>query len=365
MLEVGEHTFEVRAVDVSGNVDPSAASHAWTIEPRPPFTPPVTTIHSGPDHTTTATDADFEFSADERLVDFKCALNSPLFVDCSWVTWPSIWSARGTVHVGGLAPGVHQFKVQASDRDLDEFGNAAPNVGTEAIWSWQVMAPPTPAEVTCGEILVESIRLENDLVDCEGNGLVIGRAGITIDLNGHIIDGVGIDSGILNPGFDGTTITNGTMTQFDYGVQLGAGTGRSVVSELRLEDNQEAGAALADADQDGHGNTVRRNTIVNNFHGIALYSGTRGAVLVDNALGGNNGDGIRSEHSKESRIERNEIHRLRRRRRAVRGRQRQRRVRQRRSRTTSSASPSAKSCSARTTTGSSATRSAASAPASA
>jgi len=32
-LETGSHTFEVRAVDEAGNVDPTPASHSWMIEP--------------------------------------------------------------------------------------------------------------------------------------------------------------------------------------------------------------------------------------------------------------------------------------------------------------------------------------------
>ena len=52
--------------------------------------------------------------------------------------------------------------------------------------------------------------LLNDLIDCQNNGLVIGTGSITVDLNGHTIDGVGIDNGIINMGFESATITNGT-----------------------------------------------------------------------------------------------------------------------------------------------------------
>ena len=43
-LGAGRHTFEVRAVDEAGNVDPTPASYAWTIVDE---TPPETTIDSG------------------------------------------------------------------------------------------------------------------------------------------------------------------------------------------------------------------------------------------------------------------------------------------------------------------------------
>ena len=306
ILEVGTHTFEVRAIDTSGNPDPSPAVHTWTILAPLPFRPPVTTIHAGPDHVTTQTDAFFEFSADERLSDFACSLDGSIFAPCDWLGMPTLMFARGSVQYAALPVGVHHFEVQARDRDVP------PNVGSPTKWSWRIDAPPVEAEVVCGEIIVESIRLANDLIDCEGNGIVIGRTGITLDLDGHLIDGVGLDSGVLNPGFDNVTVKNGQINEFDYGVQLGAGTGRSVVSGIRAELNQEAGIVLADADQLGpdgtaYGNTIRDNEITMNKHGIAIYSGTRNAVIRDNAIAGNNGDGLRLEHARGNRVEENDI----------------------------------------------------------
>ena len=57
---------------------------------------------------------------------------------------------------------------------------------------------------------MRSIIVTNDLIDCPGNGLIIGANGITVDLDGHIIDGVGIETGIANLGFNSATIKNGT-----------------------------------------------------------------------------------------------------------------------------------------------------------
>jgi hypothetical protein len=63
--------------------------------------------------------------------------------------------------------------------------------------------------VSCGQTITENTRLANDLIDCPGNGLVIGADDITLDLNGHTIDGDGdgfdscatdCDAGVDNTG---------------------------------------------------------------------------------------------------------------------------------------------------------------------
>ena len=300
ILDVGEHLFQVRAVDASGNPDPTPASHQWEILAPLPFRPPITTIHSGPDHSTVETIARFEFSSDERLSDFDCNFDGAGFAPCTWTTFDPLF-ARGTFTRIGLLPGVHEFQVQARDRDIP------PNVGSPAVWRWVVQSPPTPAEVSCGEILVESVQATNDLIDCPGHGLIVGKSGITVDLDGHVIDGLGLEAGILNHGFDNVTITNGTISEFDYGVQLNPGTGRNVISSMEVLHNQEGGIALADADQAGNGNTLRGNTITFNKIGIALYSGTKDTDVRENHLAANDAEGVYIEHASANRVERNEI----------------------------------------------------------
>src|SRR5207249_4792673 len=52
-------------------------------------------------------------------------------------------------------------------------------------------ADPVFASVHCGGVITQDTTLHNDLIDCPGAGLTIGAAGISIDLNGHTIDGQG------------------------------------------------------------------------------------------------------------------------------------------------------------------------------
>jgi large repetitive protein len=96
-----------------------------------------------------------------------------------------------------------------------------------------------PVHVSCGEVIVQDTKLANDLVDCQRHGIVIGAPNITLDLNGHTVDGNNVlfepcpedepcNSGIANSGlrdgrpfngegFPGVTIKNGTVREFAEG----------------------------------------------------------------------------------------------------------------------------------------------------
>jgi large repetitive protein len=58
--------------------------------------------------------------------------------------------------------------------------------------------------------------MANDLVDCPGDGLVIGADHITIDLGGHSISGVNApgSEGIADDSHVGVTVTDGTVSGF-------------------------------------------------------------------------------------------------------------------------------------------------------
>jgi CSLREA domain-containing protein len=295
-LANGEYTFEVRAVDFSDNADPTPASYTWAVE----LGAFQVSIDAKPDKVTVDTNATFEFSANRDAgVTFQCLrVDAGTDLTGLWATAPTCSSP---ITYEGLAPGEHEFWVQATDVD----GTGASDT---KMYAWTVGLAPVASQVACGQILTQSTRLTNDLVDCGGHGLIVGAPGITIDLDGHVIDGLGLDAGILNNGHDDVTITNGLITQFLYGVQLNPGTARNVVHDLRIEGNEEAGIALSDADQGADGNTIRNNSIVANEIGIALYTGTRHAVIRGNMLGANRGEGaILLEFASENLIEGNQI----------------------------------------------------------
>jgi parallel beta-helix repeat protein len=168
------------------------------------------------------------------------------------------------------------------------------------------MLPVKPL-MTCGQVLTQSTVVPHDLRDCPGDGLVVGADGITIDLAGYVVDGVGSGSGIRNDGYDSVTITNGTLEDFDHGVHLGPGTALNQVTQLIVQRNQESGIQLTDADDGANGNQVRDNRVASNGSGIALVQGTEHAVVEANHVSGSGKVGIRLELASVNRVAANSV----------------------------------------------------------
>jgi parallel beta-helix repeat protein len=84
--------------------------------------------------------------------------------------------------------------------------------------------PAFASHVNCGDTITADTTLDSDLVDCPGNGIIIGADNIELDLNGHTIGGDGelgcdefyaCDFGVDNTaGYDGVTIENGSVRDF-------------------------------------------------------------------------------------------------------------------------------------------------------
>ena len=93
--------------------------------------------------------------------------------------------------------------------------------------------------VSCGAVITTDTTLHRNLANCPNNGIVIGADNITLNLNGHTIDGdgaliaecpdgeacdVGVDNGA---GHSGVTIADGAITDFEFGIGvLGASDNR-------------------------------------------------------------------------------------------------------------------------------------------
>ena len=99
-LADGSHTFEARAVDSVGNVDPTPDSRQFIID----ATAPDTTITSGPTGTTEDDTPTFGFNSPDPGATFQCRVDNAAFTAC---TTPHTTAA--------LTNGSHTFEVRATD----------------------------------------------------------------------------------------------------------------------------------------------------------------------------------------------------------------------------------------------------------
>jgi hypothetical protein len=85
------------------------------------------------------------------------------------------------------------------------------------------------SHVGCGDTITTDTTLDSDLIDCANNGIVIGADDITLDLNGHVIDGDGTtaagcdlavefcNTGVAIEGHDGVAVMHGSVREFSVG----------------------------------------------------------------------------------------------------------------------------------------------------
>lgn len=161
------------------------------------------------------------------------------------------------------------------------------------------------AALTCGDAVTTSVVLTQDLTDCAGDGLVVAADGITVDLGGHILDGAFADDsvGVRNDGFDGVTITNGTVQQFERGVHLTNGANSGRIRQLTARSNGSDGIAVTRST----GDQIVNNTSLDNFTGIVIDDSAR--ILVEkNTAEFNQESGINLVGTRNSRILGNQVH---------------------------------------------------------
>ena len=147
---------------------------------------------------------------------------------------------------------------------------------TLALGAALASAPAFASQVHCGEVLTHNTTLDNDLLACPGDGLVIGADGITVNLNGHLLEGTGgsnggnviygdTEDGVDNTaGHSGVTIENGEIRGFDTGVKLYEAD-RNRVQGLNSHGNL-AGAILVES----VGNRVESSSFRRNSYGVYL-----------------------------------------------------------------------------------------------
>src|SRR5215217_6314362 len=108
-------------------------------------------------------------------------------------------------------------------------------VGATAVGGGRARA----SQVSCGDTITVDTTLQQDLVNCPNRGVEIGADGVTLDLNGHLVDGDGTpvadcnvprgpcDVGLFNDSHDGVTVIHGSVREFGVGVLFGTLMGRA------------------------------------------------------------------------------------------------------------------------------------------
>jgi|tagenome__1003787_1003787.scaffolds.fasta_scaffold20945952_3 parallel beta-helix repeat protein len=203
-----------------------------------------------------------------------------------------------------------------------DLGRVAPRLAVMAIVASTCLLFGTTdqalaARVTCGQTIVANTKLANDLIDCPSNGIVIGADNITLDLNGHVIDGDAsefagcppdepCDLGVFSSGFDGVTIKGGTVREFTFGVILD-GAENARLSRLALNDNLWSGLLVAGtAHSTVEGLSVTGNGLTTDQAGIDVFD-SHDLAIERNSVVGNGDIGFYIIGLENSRIDGNSV----------------------------------------------------------
>jgi parallel beta-helix repeat protein len=184
--------------------------------------------------------------------------------------------------------------------------------GLTVLGSGQALA----SHVSCGDTITTDTTLDSDLVNCPNNGIVIGASNITLDLNGHTIDGDGTpvdpcpegeacDVGVLNrAGYDRLTIMGGTIRQFVAGIVAEAGAAHNRLHHLAVSNITEVAIIVVDSTDSVIEKTAMSDPGV---VGLLLLD-SQGALVARNSVSGSTGYAMALFGVDDSRIQHNKLH---------------------------------------------------------
>lgn len=96
---------------------------------------------------------------------------------------------------------------------------------------------------SCGQTVTKDMELTEDLLGCEGDGIIVDADGVTIDLKGHSIVGLRKErtAGIRVQGRKNVTIMNGTIASFERGIYLTDVEGDNLIEKVNINYNRYEG----------------------------------------------------------------------------------------------------------------------------
>jgi parallel beta-helix repeat protein len=171
------------------------------------------------------------------------------------------------------------------------------------------------SHVRCGDTITSDTTLDSDLVNCPNNGIVIGADNVTLDLNGHTIDGDGqlteecgddeiCDDGVVNDGHSGVTIEGGSVREFALGV-LVLGARHNRLLDLSVTRNMFPGLVVANSPRaQVERNVVAANGLDTDEAGVVLFASPHSRIA-RNSISDNGDIGLFAPVADDTVFERN------------------------------------------------------------
>ncbi len=172
-------------------------------------------------------------------------------------------------------------------------------------------SPAFSMHVMCGSTIFVDTDLDSNLIDCTGDGIIIGADNIKLRLKGFIIDGdpTGSGNGISLSNRVKVTVENAVVREFTRSPGLGIsiqGGGGNRIKGVVVADNL-AGIEVINSNN----NEIKNNTVSNNGNQGVILSGplsTRNKVK-ENEVYGHATIGIRIVASaSDNKISKNNVH---------------------------------------------------------
>jgi parallel beta-helix repeat protein len=155
----------------------------------------------------------------------------------------------------------------------------------------------------CGAYVTHDVTLQHDIYGCVDGGIVIAKSGVTVDLGGHTITGLGEGDGIAASGVTDVTIKNGRIDNFEAGLRL-TGVQRSRVLDTRFSMNSDASAWVEGSSH----NRFKRLTMTENGDGGFRLISSHYNRIAGNRVSGASDSGVMMEvRSSHNRLVRNKV----------------------------------------------------------
>jgi large repetitive protein len=177
--------------------------------------------------------------------------------------------------------------------------------------------PAMASHVNCGDTITADTTLDSDLVNCPNNGIVIEADDVTLDLNGHTIDGDGefkddcaadefCDFGVVAFDHDRVTIRDGSVREFVFGVLI-VGATENRLLDLSLTGHIFSGVLIAESTEtELRRSVVAANGLDTDQAGIDVFDSAH-SWIARNSISDNGDIGIFAEGVEDTTFERNEL----------------------------------------------------------